>query len=117
MRYANAGHDWPLRRYNGGVAELKASGMPLGLLPGTSYDEHEEIVEPGDSVLLYSDGLIEAHNPAHAMFGLPRLKELLGTHPGGTALVDYLHKELASFTGSNWEQEGDVTLVVLCRSS
>lgn len=117
MRYANAGHDWPFRRSEGGVAELKATGMPLGMLPGTCYEEHEETVEPGDSVLFYSDGLIEAHNPAHAMFGLPHLKELLGTHPGGTALVDYLRNELASFTGSNWEQEDDVTLVALSRSS
>lgn len=117
MRYANAGHDWPYRHSDGGIAELKASGMPLGMLPGTRYDEHEETVEPGDSVLLYSDGLVEAHNPAHAMFGLPRLKELLGTHPGGTALIDDLRSELTSFTGPNWEQEDDVTLVVLSRSS
>jgi serine phosphatase RsbU (regulator of sigma subunit) len=117
MRYANAGHDWPFRRSDGGVAELKATGMPLGMLPGTRYDEHEETVEPGDSVLFYSDGLVEAHNAAHAMFGLLHLKELLGNHPGGTALVEYLRNELASFTGSNWEQEDDVTLVALCRSS
>jgi serine phosphatase RsbU (regulator of sigma subunit) len=117
LRYANAGHDWPYRRSKGGIAELKATGMPLGMLPGTRYDEHEETIEPGDSVLLYSDGLVEAHNPAHAMFGQPQLKELLGTHPGGPALVDSLLTELASFTGPNWEQEDDVTLVVLCRSS
>jgi serine phosphatase RsbU (regulator of sigma subunit) len=117
IRYANAGHDWPFRRSEGGIAELKATGMPLGLLPGTRYDEHEATVEPGDSVLFYSDGVVEAHNPAHAMFGLPRLKELLGTHPGGTALVDDLRSALTSFTGSNWEQEDDVTLVVLYRSS
>jgi serine phosphatase RsbU (regulator of sigma subunit) len=117
MRYANAGHDWPFRRSEGGVVELKATGMPLGMLPGTRYDEYEETVEPGDSILFYSDGLVEAHNAAHAMFGLPHLKELLGNHPGGTALIDDLRNELASFTGSNWEQEDDVTLVVLCRSS
>jgi hypothetical protein len=51
------------------------------------------------------------------MFGLPHLRELLGTHPGGTALVDNLRNELVSFTGSNWEQEDDVTMVVLYRSS
>jgi serine phosphatase RsbU (regulator of sigma subunit) len=117
MHYANAGHDWPFRHSKGGVAELKATGMPLGMLPRTSYDEHEEAMESGDSVLFYSDGLVEAHNSAHAMFGLPHLKEFLGTHPGGTALIDDLHNELASFTGPNWEQEEDVTLVVLCRSS
>jgi len=117
MRYANAGHDWPFRRSENGVAELKATGMPLGMLPGTRYDEHEETVEQGDSVLFYSDGLVEAHNASHAMFGLPHLKELLGTHPGGTALVDYLRNELAAFTGSHREQEDDVTLIALYRSS
>jgi len=116
MRYANAGHDWPFRRSDDGIAELKATGMPLGMLPGTRYDEHEETVEPGESILFYSDGLVEAHNPAQVMFGLPHLKELLGDHPGGTALIDYLRNKLASFTGSNWEQEDDVTLVVLYRS-
>ncbi len=113
LRYANAGHDWPFRRSQRGITELKASGMPLG----TRYDEHKETVEPGESVLLYSDGLVEAHNAAHAMFGLPRLKELFGTHPGGTALVDDLRNELASFTGPTWEQGDDVTLVALYRSS
>lgn len=117
IRYANAGHDWPYRRYNGGVAELKATGMPLGMLPGSAYDEHEDTLGCGESVLFYSDGLVEAHNATRAMFGLPYLKKLLSSHPGGTELVDYLRSELASFTGSSWEQEDDVTLVALYRAA
>ena len=115
LRYANAGHDLPYRRTAAGLDELRATGMPLGLMPGMSYEEKEVTLLPGESVLLYSDGLVEAHNEEHEMFGFPRLRELMRTHPGGAALIDFLLGELAGFTGSGWEQEDDVTLVTLQR--
>src|SRR5688572_8441504 len=71
--YSNAGHNLPYLYTSGGAIELRATGMPLGLLPGMSYDDHEVIVKPGESVLFYSDGLVEAHNADHEMFGFPRL--------------------------------------------
>jgi serine phosphatase RsbU (regulator of sigma subunit) len=83
------------------------------MMPGTSYEEQETILSPGESILFYSDGLVEAHNPARDMFGLPHLKALIGTHPGGNELIDFLLRELATFTGNDWEQEDDVTLVAL----
>lgn len=113
LRYANAGHDVPYRRTRDGVAELRATGMPLGLLPGMEYEEKETVLAPGESVLFYSDGLVEAHNSEDDMFGFPRLRELIAGHPGGAELVDYLLEKLAEFTGVNWEQEDDVTLVTL----
>ena len=118
LRYANAGHYVPYLQRGDGVTELWATGMPLGLMPATNYEEKETVLEPGDSVLFYSDGLVEAHDPQREMFGLPRLRELLAQQPTdtGAALVDTLLAELARFTGDEWEQEDDVTLLTLQRS-
>ena len=118
LRFANAGHDLPYRLHNGDVAELRATGMPLGLMPGMRYEEQNVTLAPGDSILLYSDGLVEAHNLRREMFGFPRLQELVGQSPSGSAaLIDFLMAELAAFTGADWEQEDDITLVTLARSS
>jgi serine phosphatase RsbU (regulator of sigma subunit) len=117
--YANAGHDLPYRRRagRGGVAdELRARGMPLGLMPGMGYEEKEMVLNRGESVLFYSDGLVEAHDPRREMFGFPRLQGLVGAHrTGGSSLISFLLSELARFTGEGWEQEDDITLVTLDR--
>ncbi|HEV2662358.1 MAG TPA: SpoIIE family protein phosphatase [Ktedonobacteraceae bacterium] len=113
--YANAGHDLPYLRHNGGVSELYATGMPLGLMQGISYEEKEAMLEHGDSVLLYSDGLVEAHNKKQDMFSFPYLMSLLKEDVAGKELIDFLLAKLASFTGPDWEQEDDVTLVTLLR--
>ncbi|MCB8928150.1 MAG: SpoIIE family protein phosphatase [Ardenticatenaceae bacterium] len=115
LRYANAGHDVPYRYTADGIVELRATGMPLGLMPGMGYDEKETTLAPGEYVLLYSDGLVEAHNPQREMFGFPRLQELMATHANGDTLKDFLLDQLAAFTGPGWEQEDDVTLVTLQR--
>jgi predicted ester cyclase len=113
LRYANAGHDLPYLRRNGDAEELRARGMPLGLMPGMSYEEKETILEAGDSALFYSDGLVEAHDPKGEMFGFPRLRRLVAEHAEGEPLVDFLMDELRTFTGEGWEQEDDITLVTL----
>jgi len=115
LHYANAGHEPPYRRCDGSVTELWATGMPLGMMPGTRYEEYEAILAPGGSLLFYSDGLVEAHNASRDMFGFPRLRAFIGEHPGGTGLIDLLLNELATFTGADWEQEDDVTMVALQR--
>ncbi len=115
LRYANAGHDLPYRRTSTGVEEMRATGMPLGLMPGMQYDEREVTLSQNESILFYSDGLVEAHNTQKEMFGFPRLRGLMGNHPGGAAIIDYLLDHLKDFTGPDWEQEDDTTLVVLQR--
>lgn len=117
IRFANAGHNLPYRRSATGVETLRITGMPLGLMPGVHYEEQETILAPGDTVLFCSDGLTEAHSPAREMFGFPRLAELMSNHPGGPELIAWLLEQLAAFTGSDWEQEDDVTLLVVQRSS
>ena len=72
LSYANAGHDLPyLRRRGGEAEELRARGMPLGLMPGMSYEEKEIELKAGEVTLFYSDGLVEAHDPQGEMFGFP----------------------------------------------
>jgi serine phosphatase RsbU (regulator of sigma subunit) len=113
--YANAGHDLPYVRRGGDAEELMARGMPLGLMPGMTYEEKEIELEAGEAALFYSDGLVEAHNPEGEMFGFPRLQTLVAEHAKGEPLVDFLMEELYSFTGERWEQEDDITLVTLQR--
>ena len=115
--YANAGHDLPYRRHGSAAQELRARGMPLGLMPGMGYEEKEIVLQKGESVLFYSDGLVEAHDPEGQMFGFPRLQKHLATRSAGSGeeLVASLLEELYSFTGRGWEQEDDISLTALYR--
>ncbi len=116
LQYANAGHDLPYLRHESGASELRAIGMPLGLMPGMGYEEKEATLDDGDTVLFYSDGLVEAHAPDYEMFGFPRLQGFVGAHRGsGPDLMDFLLEELNRFVGDDWEQEDDITLVTLQR--
>src|SRR3712207_2339599 len=117
LLYANAGHDLPyLRREGQRSSELRARGMPLGLMPRMSYEENETSLEEGEGILFYSDGLVEAHNPHREMFGSPRLRGLVDEYGSdGGSLVERLTNELAGFVGADSEQEDDITLVVLRR--
>src|SRR5215217_3104239 len=115
--YANAGHDLPYLHRNGEAEELRARGMPLGLMPEMGYEEKEIVLQAGETTLLYSDGLVEAHDPKGEMFGFPRLRALIAEHGEERSLGDFLMKELYSFVGEGWEQEDDITLLSLRRSS
>jgi serine phosphatase RsbU (regulator of sigma subunit)/predicted ester cyclase len=117
LSYANAGHDLPYLHRNGNAEELRARGMPLGLMPEMSYEEKETILHSGEAALLYSDGLVEAHDPAGDMFGFPRLRTLMVEHGEKRSLGNLLLEELFSFTGERWEQEDDITLLTLRRSA
>jgi serine phosphatase RsbU (regulator of sigma subunit)/anti-sigma regulatory factor (Ser/Thr protein kinase) len=113
FRFANAGHNLPCVQTGDGAVEVRATGMPLGLLPGMSYEENEVVVGPGRTLLLYSDALPEAHAPDGEMFGFPKLVEVTGS--SSDHVIDRLLTELERFTGPAWEQEDDITLVSLRR--
>jgi steroid delta-isomerase-like uncharacterized protein len=116
LTYANAGHDLPyLRRSGGECEELRARGMPLGLMPAMSYEEKEIVLDAGEAALFYSDGLVEAHDPEGEMFGFPRLRALIAEHAEEGSLEDFLLGDLYSFVGESWEQEDDITLLTLRR--
>ena len=92
--------------------------MPLGLMPEEmGYEEKETILGAGEAALLYSNGLVEAHNPKGEMFGFPRLQALVSEHGEEESLEEALLEELYSFVGEGWEQEDDITLLTLRRSA
>ena len=117
LLYANAGHDLPYHRHQmGGVTELRATGMPLGLMPGMKYEEKKTALDYGESILFYSDGIVEAHDADRRMYGFPRLMQLIGAYEGEVPLKDAVLEDLSAFTGTGWEQEDDITMVTLERS-
>lgn len=114
LQYANAGHNPPLLRQPTGIHELWATGMALGLLPDSQYDEYETYIEPGDTLLFYSDGLTEAHDEAGEMYGLQRIQSAFETH--GTSaqrLLAGLLVDLRRFTANRRAPEDDVTMLAL----
>jgi serine phosphatase RsbU (regulator of sigma subunit) len=116
LRYANAGHDLPYLHRNGDAEELRARGMPLGLIPSMDYEQKEIALDAGEAALFYTDGLVEAHDPKGEMFGFPRLRELVAEHAAEErSLEEALLEELYSFVGEGWEQEDDITLLTLRR--
>jgi serine phosphatase RsbU (regulator of sigma subunit) len=115
LRYANAGHDVPYLHRSGVAEELRARGMPLGLMPGMEYEEQEIVLDAGEAALFYSDGLVEAHHPNGEMFGFPRLQTLVSEHAQKESLEEALLQELYSFVGEGWKQEDDITLLTLRR--
>jgi len=104
-------------RTAGGVVELRARGMPLGLMPSMTYEEKTFVFQAGDRALLHSDGLSEAHGTGREMFGFPRVAALAGRGTSCQGLLDLCLRELEAFTGSGHEQEDDITLLSLERVS
>jgi predicted ester cyclase len=116
LKYANAGHDLPYLWRGGDAHELRARGMPLGLMPGMSYEHKEIELDRGQGVFFYSDGLVEAHDPKGEMFGFPRLRALVAEQAEEGSLRALCLEKLYSFVGEGWEQEDDITLLTLRRS-
>ncbi|MGB4779200.1 ATP-binding SpoIIE family protein phosphatase [Microbacterium sp.] len=115
MTFANAGHNLPyIRRRDGEVDQLSARGMPLGLLPGSRYDEVATTVAPGELLLLYSDGITEQHDAVGEMFDYPRTEAVVREATGSSDLVRRVTAALTAFQGEA-EQEDDITLVALHR--
>jgi phosphoserine phosphatase RsbU/P len=102
LRYAVAGHPSPrLRRAGRAVEALPpAQGLPLGILPGASWEEADLILSPGDTVLLFTDGILEGVNPAGALFGYERLDGALTLGPPrAEALVRHIERRYKDFCG------------------
>jgi serine phosphatase RsbU (regulator of sigma subunit)/anti-sigma regulatory factor (Ser/Thr protein kinase) len=112
--FANAGHNLPYIRRGDKVVRLEARGMPLGLMSGSSYDEIDTVIESGDIVFLYSDGITEQHDAAGEMYGFGRTEALVAAATSGDELVDRAVLELGAFA-TGVEQEDDITLVTLHR--
>jgi serine phosphatase RsbU (regulator of sigma subunit) len=109
IRYANAGHDMGYLRCDGAVTEIRARGMPLGLMPESIYEECEGTLPVRSTLLIYSDGIVEAHDQRSDMFGFGRLRSVVGRADGD--LIAAVLTELRTFTPPGWEQEDDITIL------
>lgn len=115
LRYANAGHNLPIVDAGGESSELRATGMPLGLMPHSQYEQQETTLAAGSCVLFYSDGLVEAHDRRREMFGTARAAKLLTDARSAAEVLRRALAALDDFSGDTEEQEDDITLVALMR--
>jgi sigma-B regulation protein RsbU (phosphoserine phosphatase) len=111
---ANAGLVAPLLWRNGHVCFIDTYGLPLGAVPAASYFQQVVALEPGDSMLLCSDGVVEAMNSAGALWGFDRLEAAFGQVGDQTpeAMLDAILHELGTYT-ADAPQHDDMTLVAL----
>lgn len=124
LRYANAGHNPPLikRRADGPVELLHRGGMALGVMENTIIEERQVVLEPGDLLVLYTDGLTEAFAEDGRMFGLEGLQKAIaeanGSDEGGSGdtatVLDAVERALSEFVG-NHPRADDLTLLALRR--
>lgn len=117
VAFANAGHNPPiLVRASGETEMLEAGGPVLGILPIAPYREEKKHLDPGDMLVIYSDGVTEATNQDYDEFGEERFIELLKSHRDcpAAAIVEVVTKALAEFAAGA-PQADDITLVVARR--
>jgi anti-sigma regulatory factor (Ser/Thr protein kinase) len=96
---------------------MRATGMPLGLMTGMNYEVAHARLNPGETVLLTSDGIVESHDGAGDMFGFPRLIDIVTRYEAGQDLISIILDQLDLFRGEDGEQEDDVTMVTIKRTS
>jgi len=116
--FTNAGHNPPLLfRGDGSVEQLEGGGMILGIMPMAQYTESKVKMEPGDVLVLYSDGVTEAANPKDEEFGEEHLMEFVNGMKDRTAaaIMNAIHAEVTRFAESA-PQGDDITVVVVKKS-
>ena len=110
LLYANAGHDLPYVWQSGEAEELRARGMPLGLMPGMSYEQKEIVlggaIAPSSTAMAWS----KPTTPKEICSAFLRLRALVREHGKQESLEEALLEQLYSFVGEGWEQEDDITL-------
>ncbi len=115
LTYVNAGHNWPvLRRSSGEIERLETGGVPLGLMLNAAYKYGATTLSPGDLLVVFTDGLIEAENDKQEEYGEARMLGTLNARPGATA-AEVLRDLMTSadrFVGSA-PQHDDITCLVL----
>ena len=116
LTVANAGFVYPYLRRSNGLCEIDVFGLPLGMWPDFDYRSRSLMLQPGDLLLLSSDGLIEARNEQGELFGFDRLEAELRNLPmeiRAQAAVDRLVNAVMNFTGQA-ELADDLTVLVVC---
>ena len=116
LTLSNAGGPYPLLVRDGHVISIRLEGVPLGLLPGTQYDESTIDLQPGNVILIASDGILESANATDEEFGLQRLSALLSAispEDSARAIADRILEETDNHSGVDSTPHDDRTLVVL----
>jgi serine phosphatase RsbU (regulator of sigma subunit) len=118
LRYAGAGHP-PLllcRASSGKAAKVLENGLVLGMFPEATYEALELLLEPGDRIALYTDGILEAANPVQEQFGADRFMRFMENNKGLRAdqFADAFLAEISRWLEQPPEQgqQDDVTLLV-----
>lgn len=115
LTYINAGHNWPvLRRASGNIERLQTGGVPLGLLPKARYESEKVALAPGDLLLIFTDGLVEAEDEGEEEYGEYRMLDTLNRHSNRTAaeVLGTLMTSADQFVGST-PQHDDITCLVM----
>jgi sigma-B regulation protein RsbU (phosphoserine phosphatase) len=118
VRYTNAGHNPPyLMKTDGNIIQLPLSkNLVVGVMDDFEFTEETLTLEPGDTLLLYTDGVTEAFNSHEEDFGEKRLEETLSklTQKSCQEIVDGVKSDVSAFVGET-EQSDDITLLALKR--
>jgi len=115
LTYVNAGHNNPiLLRRSGGAEQLGAGGMPLGIMDVAPYASAEVTLEPGDWLAAFTDGVVEAENPAQLQYGEPRFLTMLrwGANQTPASLLQYVLGDIDRFV-ENAPQHDDITCMLI----
>jgi sigma-B regulation protein RsbU (phosphoserine phosphatase) len=115
LEYVNAGHVPPIiRRFSGELVELASANFPVGMFPGAVFATARVSLDPGDFLIIYSDGIPEANKLNYEMFGQERLGALMREFAGATAaeLAEVIHLGVRDFTGGA-PQADDITIVIV----
>ena len=115
LTFANAGHNYPLLYHNGRWEWLKAKPkLFLAAMNRIKYEEHSVLLQPGDMLLLYTDGLTEAMNQDNQQYGNDRLEHFLNTHQEDNVneLINILYSDIKEFV-KNAEPSDDITMLLM----
>lgn len=119
LAYLNAGHNPPLHVGAGGepIVETGLGSMPVGILPGQSYEVQRALIRPGERLVAFSDGITEATSPADELFGDERLQAAIraGAHLDAQSLVEAIVAEVDAFAAGA-PQSDDITLLIAARA-
>jgi phosphoserine phosphatase RsbU/P len=114
LRVANSGLPRPIYCHDGKIEIIEATGLPLGLFDDADYDEFSFNPKPGDMFVFFSDGILDAQNKAHELFGRGRLEKIVAASCtlAADAVVDAIFKAAAEHAGSE-DAFDDQTVVVM----
>jgi len=116
LTFSNAGHNSPLlwKQYQQKMTKLDAEGLIFGIKKDVSFEQKVTQLEPGDLLLLYTDGIVEAENSNHEFFGMERLEKLLRESEGQEPqeIIDRIMNQVRMFTGMRHFND-DITMLVM----